>query len=214
MSTVRAACFAGSAPATQRRERNDRTLDARVLPASLTGDPELVATEAEVNHEVASTVGTIGERVSTDTIQWHTAAMVIWLAGALGLLLANIIRTVRFLQRLKTEVAAPDASVERLVQRLSRYVGLRRPPRVVISNSDIGPAVFGVLRPTVILPLALVHDRRPTATDADSVARADTYTTWGSLAGTALDAGASHLVVSSTGLVVSAASGMGFGTLL
>jgi len=49
-------------------------------------------------------------------------------------------------------------SVARLVADLSRRLGLRRRVDVLVSGRPFGPAVYGVWRPTLILPQALVEE--------------------------------------------------------
>ncbi len=92
---------------------------------------------------------------------WMTVGLVIWLGGAVTLLIVYALRCYLFLRRIERDRRLATASdlfpsVERLIRRLSRYVGLRRTPRVVLSNNNVGPAVFGLWRPTIILPTALV----------------------------------------------------------
>lgn len=55
--------------------------------------------------------------------------------------------------RRATEVA--DDEIRRRFVRLSEQLGLRRPPRLLLSLEPCGPAAFGVLRPVVILPGAV-----------------------------------------------------------
>jgi beta-lactamase regulating signal transducer with metallopeptidase domain len=88
--------------------------------------------------------------------------LAVWLGGAMILLFVYTLRCYLFLKRIKqdgqTAIAADEfPAVDRAVRRLSRYVGLRRTPRVVLSSNNVGPAVFGLFRPTVILPTALVE---------------------------------------------------------
>ena len=52
-----------------------------------------------------------------------------------------------------TEV--PDGELQRRFVGLSEQLGLRRPPRLLLSHEPCGPAAFGVLRPVVVLPNAV-----------------------------------------------------------
>ena len=54
-------------------------------------------------------------------------------------------------------VAEPE--LQSTVDRLSRRLGIRRSVRLLISSEPFGPAVYGVFRPTILLPHLLTHDR-------------------------------------------------------
>ncbi len=138
----------------------DRALDTRIISSTDLGDVQGTAPDWRAERYGDSQAATAGEVKATDTTSWLCAAIFIWATGLLVSLLIYTIQAIRFLRRLRSEGIAPNASVERLVRRLSRYVRLRHSPRVVISPSNLGPAVFGLVRPTIILPQALVHDRR------------------------------------------------------
>ncbi len=57
--------------------------------------------------------------------------------------------------RRATEVT--DSELRRRFMRLSERLGLRRPPRLLLSHEPFGPAAFGLLRPVVILPGAVAE---------------------------------------------------------
>jgi beta-lactamase regulating signal transducer with metallopeptidase domain len=87
------------------------------------------------------------------------ALAAVWLLGALllGALLATRLRRLR-----RRFPAAPTpARVERPLRRAARRLGLRRLPRVAVAREARSPAVFGALRPVVVLPEALARDGTP-----------------------------------------------------
>jgi beta-lactamase regulating signal transducer with metallopeptidase domain len=140
---------------------DERTLHAQIVSASCAQAPEAAATAAEVIDDTVVAAGVTDDRTSASITPWHWATLVIWIIGALAWFLVDVLRTVRLSRHFRTETVTTTASIARLVRRLSRHVGLRRPPRVVTSTNDIGPAVFGVLRPTLVLPSTLVRECRP-----------------------------------------------------
>ena len=90
------------------------------------------------------------------------AAFFLWIVGVL--VLAAI--AARRHRRLRSGVLAgarrsapPD--LHRAAHDAAARLGLRRPPRLLVADGASGPAVIGVLRPTVILPTALIrHEQR------------------------------------------------------
>lgn len=93
---------------------------------------------------------------------WLVGLGIIWSTGSAGYL-AMIVWRNRRLSRLLRRDALPESDpLLRYTVELAERYKLRPPSRVVVSQDDLGPAVAGVLRPTVILPASLVHDRNPT----------------------------------------------------
>ncbi len=93
---------------------------------------------------------------------WASICFAVWLVGAITLLSVYAIRCDLFLRRITRDREPGKSSdkvlaVEQVIQRLSRRIGLRRVPQLVLATSNIGPAVFGLRRPTVVLPAALVQ---------------------------------------------------------
>jgi beta-lactamase regulating signal transducer with metallopeptidase domain len=87
---------------------------------------------------------------------WRLAAGSIWLAGFLFLTLLTIVRTVRFGRGLRYATPASD-SIQTQASKLSRRMGLRRRPDILVSNSRIPPLLWWpILRPVVVLPAGLL----------------------------------------------------------
>jgi len=56
---------------------------------------------------------------------------------------------------LRRATELPDGELRRQFVGLSKRLGLRQPPRLLLSREPCGPAAFGVLRPVVLLPNAM-----------------------------------------------------------
>lgn len=84
---------------------------------------------------------------------WLLAA---WLAGAVACVLAMCIRWRRWYRGIAAVTAPRGNRVLVLATDTAMRLGLRRVPRLLVSRSGSGPAVYGFLRPTIIIPHRLL----------------------------------------------------------
>ena len=80
-----------------------------------------------------------------------------WFAGAVlcvAIWMANGWRWRRRIRR--AAVVRSDFNLDQMASRMAWRLKMRRSPRVVVVSESIGPAVFGLLRPTIVLPEFLV----------------------------------------------------------
>lgn len=80
---------------------------------------------------------------------WIFAA---WLLGAVGVLVTGGVGYRRALRQIERGRVQNDAATLAAVAELSRELGLRRAPRMVMSTAVASPAVAGLLRPVLLLP--------------------------------------------------------------
>lgn len=88
-----------------------------------------------------------------------TVAAAIWIAGCLvflGILIGKRIVCGVALRRSGDPADAPLAAA---VRELSERLGVRQKVRVLAVTRPIGPAVYGVLRPTILLPRVLLEEK-------------------------------------------------------
>lgn len=52
-----------------------------------------------------------------------------------------------------------DTELQAMLKSLSRQLGVRRQVRLLVSSEPFGPAVFGLVRSTILLPSLLTHDK-------------------------------------------------------
>jgi BlaR1 peptidase M56 len=76
----------------------------------------------------------------------------LWALGALLLGSLRVLRIVRFRRGLERDAGEVEPRVRKELARAARRIGLRRLPRVVSTSRCDGPAVYGVLRPVLLLP--------------------------------------------------------------
>ncbi len=83
----------------------------------------------------------------------------IWIVGCLGFFGVTILRWRVFIREVvRTEVPATE-QLQMCVQRLKHKLEVRRRVRVKVVRGLLGPAVFGLWSPTILLPLAIVDGR-------------------------------------------------------
>jgi beta-lactamase regulating signal transducer with metallopeptidase domain/Leucine-rich repeat (LRR) protein len=82
----------------------------------------------------------------------------VWIAGCGGLLAIVAAKWWRIRRRWLAEACEEGAALEEaLLKQLAVELGVRRRVRLVVSWAVDTPAVFGVMRPTILLPVALVR---------------------------------------------------------
>ncbi len=83
----------------------------------------------------------------------------LWIAGVVAGLALVTLRYVVFCLRLKTSHSESSQLIQQRVAELQRRLGIRRGVRVRIIDGPIGPAVIGLLRPTILLPAIIVRGK-------------------------------------------------------
>ncbi|MEN0109473.1 MAG: M56 family metallopeptidase [Planctomycetota bacterium] len=92
---------------------------------------------------------------------WLTTAVAVWLTGALLMTGATLLERRRLQRLLSRDTIPADDPLHRYVVGLAERYRLCPPHAVVVSKDELGPAIAGVRRPTVILPSRLVTDQDP-----------------------------------------------------
>jgi beta-lactamase regulating signal transducer with metallopeptidase domain len=82
---------------------------------------------------------------------WPCWIAAIWTAGVIAVLAATGWRWQRAM-KLCRGAGGEDNSVREIMSRLSQRLGVRRPPRLAVTEGAVGPAVLGLFRPCVLLP--------------------------------------------------------------
>jgi beta-lactamase regulating signal transducer with metallopeptidase domain len=83
---------------------------------------------------------------------WPAVAAAVWVFGAASIAAVLLAREVRMRRALRTSASAPPAPARAALRAAAERLGLRRLPALVVSAHVRSPAVFGVLRPVVVLP--------------------------------------------------------------
>jgi len=75
-----------------------------------------------------------------------------WLVGVVVMLGAMLGLHLRLLRRLRADGVPPSSRVVSILREAGELTGLRRVPQVCVTGAVRAPALFGVLRPVILLP--------------------------------------------------------------
>ncbi|MCH7688141.1 MAG: M56 family metallopeptidase, partial [Planctomycetes bacterium] len=78
--------------------------------------------------------------------------------GAVLLAAVVALKSIHLRRKLKQTAIPVDAELLSLVSRLKQKLGIRRRVQVLVTSEPVGPAVFGFLRPVVVLPQSLLAE--------------------------------------------------------
>ena len=81
--------------------------------------------------------------------------MLLHVTGALVVAFWIVWSLLAMRRMLRRAIEVPDGELRQRFVELSARLGLRHPPRLLLSRDPCGPAAFGVLRPVVVLPRAM-----------------------------------------------------------
>jgi beta-lactamase regulating signal transducer with metallopeptidase domain len=82
-----------------------------------------------------------------------------WLIGAAVLLAINLFRIWAYLYWLSRLPEMPAIAVREKALELQQRIGLRRKVRIKVLEAEVGPAVIGIFRPTLILPGSILAEK-------------------------------------------------------
>jgi beta-lactamase regulating signal transducer with metallopeptidase domain len=84
--------------------------------------------------------------------RWQTVAAGLWLIGSGVLLVAAVGRQRRLARSVRSKCPLADDRLLALLRRCMTTLGMRREPRLVVTDEVETPAVFGFWRPRLLLP--------------------------------------------------------------
>jgi beta-lactamase regulating signal transducer with metallopeptidase domain len=148
----------------------DRRADLPIAPAMVDSQfletaavQETIATlpasrEIQSAKNPVATVTTQSHSLSLSPIGWSwlpstaTILMVIWFAGAFGMIARFVWAQFRFWNFVRCLPAANNAHLERLVSSLCERIGIRRKVKIVVNDAIAVPSICGCFWPTLLLP--------------------------------------------------------------
>jgi len=87
--------------------------------------------------------------------------LAIWASGAALLAVLILAGWLRCRLRVRQGVMPTPLAMDALVAELTAQLGLRRKVRLVVTSSPLGPATFGWLPPTVVIPASVIAAQGP-----------------------------------------------------
>ena len=86
---------------------------------------------------------------------------ILWLTGSAALVVLASFRLAVCVRRFRQSAVDSHPALAALVVDLAGRLKVRRPVRLIVTASRIGPAVVGLWRPTIVLPTAVVQGKSP-----------------------------------------------------
>lgn len=128
-------------------ENDDRGDSSVAIPATFVDDESLTLAAGDLPlHDNART-----------TARWLAG---VWLAGSLTMIVVALVRGWMCWRLVRGSRTLIHPRLDRRVRVLCRQLGVRQVVRLTITESRVGPAVVGLLRPTILLPAAIVQGRK------------------------------------------------------
>jgi beta-lactamase regulating signal transducer with metallopeptidase domain len=152
---------------TQKSHEENLSITAAMILAQLQAakaEPTIVTTSSHdtVTEQQPAIVFTgsgnmTGQSLNTSHVRpvWQVYAMAVWLAGIFilgGWLILKLLHLRKADRRLATTASLPE-SFYKAVARCAKSLGLRRVPKVVLTRKVACPAVFGIVRPVLLMPI-------------------------------------------------------------
>jgi beta-lactamase regulating signal transducer with metallopeptidase domain len=112
---------------------------------------------SEFRGDLTTTKPTASRETASHAIEWAHFLGAVWICGIVGMCVAVGVRAAR-LRRWVVRIASqtPDDVAELFSQLQARF-GVRGKVKLVIVKANFGPAVFGLIRPTLVLPEELLR---------------------------------------------------------
>ena len=130
-----------------------------VSPIRALGSVDQVDGGRAIGSEVPDPVpaATTDFRPTPPQLRWTGGLLLVWVGGSMGFGLWAWARGRAVAQRLRASTEAPEA-VRAMLAETAADLGLRGPlPRVLLTDTQQGPALCGLLRPVILLPRGLIE---------------------------------------------------------
>ncbi len=136
-----------------------RLAEEAIVEGHMTPVPPTGAGEVEEGKQTTQVLPPAGNMIAVDPV--FVTMVAVWATGFILLLGFAISRWVWVYRTLKRRSHAGSQEVVDEVHRLSTQLNMKSHVRVIISDSNFGPMVFGLTRPVLILPAALAANKSP-----------------------------------------------------
>jgi len=120
------------------------------------GTERLVVEFTAFAPEATSAQPSVGA-ANAGTIGLQEIVLGLWLLGAMLFAAHIVLENVRFWRKVRRASTPADARMAALVDRCQRLLGVRTPIRLVATDAVTSPALYGCVRPSLLLPRALAE---------------------------------------------------------
>ena len=134
--------------------------EASLPPSQLAGPNTPVFTDrkADGNTDAETSEATVLVAARPAAI-WQLPIVLIWLSGVMVCLAITLGRFVLFSRWVRKSARQDNAQLNETIQDLCEQLNLRRKVRVRLLDRPVGPAVSGLIRPTILLPASIVKGK-------------------------------------------------------
>lgn len=94
---------------------------------------------------------------TAESMSISTFLVVVWLTGFAIISLLYAAAAIHCFIQVRKHKLQPSDGLLATLSTLRQHLGLRRNVQVIVASHSLGPAVFGILRPTIVLPKSLVE---------------------------------------------------------
>jgi beta-lactamase regulating signal transducer with metallopeptidase domain len=130
---------------------NGQMLDQPLQPAAATPNTAgLIATEPVSRRMISPGVR---------QFQLPQLVLGVWATGCAGLILAVGIRWFFLRRRIVQSAVQPPRELTDMLEDLRRCLGIRRRTRLLLCKEPLGPAVIGIFRPVLVLPMTMLQEK-------------------------------------------------------
>jgi beta-lactamase regulating signal transducer with metallopeptidase domain len=98
----------------------------------------------------------LANKSASQSLRWPGAALLLQGAGSVAMCLL-LLRHTRKLRRLIATSHAPKPVIRDLFQQTKQRCGCRGRLRLLVTNSTVSPALYGLFRPVVVLPMSVIE---------------------------------------------------------
>ena len=83
----------------------------------------------------------------------------VWLLGIAAVVGIAVLRVAQYVRSIRRTALGHSAAYEKELAQLARRLKLRKKVKLLITSSRVGPAVIGLIRPTIVLPEVVVRGK-------------------------------------------------------
>ena len=112
-----------------------------------------------------ASAGMVTPLAVVESVSWTTMLLAGYLAALLLVAGTALLKTMRTFAELR-RLPLAGSELNALVAQLAARLGLRRPPRIRVTDRTVSPYVIGLTRPTLVVPSRLLEQIEPAAREA------------------------------------------------